>query len=323
MNTSKPVIYIDGLNVFMRHFAANPTKSLNGNLCGGIIGFLKNIDYLSSKFRPQKIVVAWEGGGSLRRRNIDPNYKEGRRPVKLNRSEYYKDIPDTSENRDNQLKVLVEILYDTPVTQIYVNDCEADDVISYLVKTKKQDTKNIIVTSDKDYYQLLDENTKIWSPNKKQLIDEEYVLENWGVPAYNFCLTRCFSGDVSDGIKGIKGAGIKTIAKRFPDLIQKRETSINDIINESDKKINNGCKLKLFSNIIQNKNHLIKNWKLMYLDSAMLSADQIKKINFQYENKEAKINKFKLMKIMNREGLNFYDIHSFLISLKSCLRNNT
>ena len=54
----------------------------------------------------------------------------------MNRSEYYKDIPDTSENRDNQLKKLIEILYETPVTQIYINDCEADDIISYLVKTK-------------------------------------------------------------------------------------------------------------------------------------------------------------------------------------------
>ena len=82
----KPIIYIDGLNVFMRHFAANPSKSLNGKLCGGIVGFLGNIDHLARKFRPQKIVVAWEAGGSARRRAIDSNYKEGRRPVKLNRS---------------------------------------------------------------------------------------------------------------------------------------------------------------------------------------------------------------------------------------------
>ena len=318
----QPIIYIDGLNVFMRHFAANPSKSLNGQLCGGIIGFLRNIEHLSSKFNPQKIVVAWEGGGSLRRRNIDPNYKQGRRPVKLNRSSYYSDIPDTSENRNNQLKVLIEILYETPVTQIYVNDCEADDVISYLVKTKKKEKNNIIVTSDKDYYQLLDLNTKIWSPNKKQLIDEKYILEKWSVPANNFCLVRCFAGDVSDGLKGIKGAGIKTMVKRFPDLIQKKDSSINDIIDESNKKVNSGCKIKLYDDIINNKSVLQKNWKLMYLDSAMLSADQIKKINHQFENKEQKTNKFSLMRIMNREGLNTFNIHTFLISIKSCLRNN-
>tara|TARA_R100000152_G_C6759961_1_gene183954 strand:- start:371 stop:1336 length:966 start_codon:yes stop_codon:yes gene_type:complete len=318
----KPIVYIDGLNVFMRHFAANPKKSLNGHLCGGTIGFLRNIEHLSAKFNPQKIVVAWEGGGSLRRRNIDPNYKEGRRPVRLNRSQYYKEIPDTVENRDDQLKTLIEILYETPVTQIYVNDCEADDVISYLVKTKKNDQQSIIVTSDKDYYQLVDETTKIWSPNKKQLIDEKYILEKWNVPASNFCLVRCFAGDVSDGIKGVKGAGIKTMVKRFPELIQLKESSIHDIISEAQNKVNSGCKIRIFDDIINCKAQLQKNWKLMYLDSAMLSANQIKKINHQFDNKEHTVNKMNLIKIMNREGLNFFNIHTFLISLNSCLRNN-
>lgn len=58
----------------------------------------------------------------------------------------------------------------------------------------------------------------------------------------------------------------------------------------------------------------------MYLDSAMLSADQIKKINFQIENKEEKLNKLDLLRIMNREGLNMFDIHSFLLMLKSHLK---
>ena len=317
----KPIIYIDGLNVFMRHFAANPSKSLNGQLCGGIIGFLGNIDHLARKFRPQKIVVAWEGGGSLRRRAIDSNYKNGRRPVRLNRSQYYKEIPDTEENRNYQLKTLIEILYKTPVVQIYVNDCEADDVIAYLVKTKKQNINKIIVTSDKDYYQLLDENTKIWSPNKKQLIDYQYVLDKWSITSRNFCLARCFAGDSSDGIKGVKGAGFKTMAKRFPVLSQNEDITINDIINESQKKVNSGCKIKLYNNIILNEANIRKNWKLMYLDSLMLSADQIKKINYQLENKESTINKMDLYKIISREGLNTFDIHSFFISIKSSLRN--
>ena len=319
--SAQPIVYIDGLNVFMRHFAANPSKSLNGQLCGGIIGFLSNIDHLARKFKPQKIIVAWEGGGSFRRRAIDSNYKNGRRPVRLNRSHYYNDIPDTEENRNYQLKTLIEILYKTPIVQIYVNDCEADDVISYLVKTKKKNILKIIVTSDKDYYQLLDENTKIWSPNKKQLIDDQYVLEKWSISSRNFCLARCFAGDSSDGIKGIKGAGFKTMSKRFPVLSQNKDVTINDIINESQNKVKSGCKIKLFGNIIINESKIRKNWKLMYLDSLMLSADQVKKINYQLENKESSINKMDLYKIINREGLNTFDIHSFFISVKSSLRN--
>lgn len=315
----KPIIYIDGLNVFMRHYAANPSVSLNNKLCGGIIGTLKNIESLCVKFQPQKIIVAWEGGGSLRRRSIDPNYKEGRRPVKLNRSGYYSDLENTLEDRNDQLKILIEILYKTPVTQIYVTDCEADDVIAYLCKYDKINDK-IIVTSDKDYYQLVDDKTSIWSPNKKILIDQEYIQEKWGVSSQNFCTTRCFSGDQSDGIKGIKGAGFKMMTRKFPDLMTCKFLSINDIISMAKQEIKNGSKTGLFRNIVDNESELHKNWNLMYLDTSMLSADQIKKINFQVENKENAISKLDLLRIMNREGLNQFDIHTFLLNLKSYLK---
>lgn len=318
--TDKPEIYIDGLNVFMRHFAANPAKSLNGQLCGGIFGMLRNIQHLTEKFKPSNVYVVWEGGGSPRRRSIDPNYKQGRRPVRLNRSEFHDDIPDTQENRDWQLKTLVNILYKTPITQLYVLDCEADDVIAYLTLTRSTSNQKIIVTSDKDYYQLISSNVKIWSPNKKLLIDEEYVLNKWGVMPKNFCTTRCFSGDQSDGIKGVKGAGFKVMTKRFPDLSTCKDVTINDIIKEANEEVKNGSKVKLFKNIVEASPEVSKNWKLMYLDSMMLSADQIKKINYQVENKESKINKFDLLKTLNKQGLNAFDIHTFLLTIKSSLR---
>ena len=88
----------------------------------------------------------------------------------------------------------------------------------------------------------------------------------------------------------------------------------------SNNEIQNGSKLKLYSNIILEENNILKNWKLMYLDSAMLSASQIKSIEFQIENKEEKINKFDLLKMLNKEGLNGFDIHTFLLTLKAMIR---
>jgi len=324
----KKEIYIDGLNVFMRHFAANPKVSLLNKQCGGIIGFLNNIDYLCKKFNPLKIVIVWEGGGSTRRRNIDHEYKEGRRPKKLNRYENYYDsvYNDKSniEELDDQLQVLIKILYKTPITQIYVDDCEADDIISYLVKTKKsqeKDIEKIIVTSDKDYYQLLDKNIKIWSPNRKILIDSDFIKQEYLVYPYNFITMRCFDGDINDGLKGVKGVGFKVLLKRFPQLMQDSFVSVNDIIDASLKEVNSGNKLGIYNEICTNKELVLKNWKLMYLDSAMLSAEQIKKINFQYENKEKTINKIELLKILNREGLNDFDIHDFFTTLKINLKD--
>ena len=313
---NKPEIYIDGLNVFMRHFAANPAKSINGQLCGGIVGMLKNIQHLSERFTPRKIVVVWEGGGSVRRKSIDPNYKNGRRPVRLNRSELIGDIPDTVENRDFQLKTLIKILYKTPVTQIYVNDCEADDVIGYISKNKKAGQRKILVTSDKDYYQLIDDDNVIWSPNQKKIIDKEEVLAKWGVSAINFCTTRCFVGDQSDGIKGVKGAGFKTMLKHFPQLQENDFISVEDII---EKTKNLQSSTKVVKEIILKEDRLKKNWQLMYLDSTCLSWQQIKSINYQYDNKVKKENKMDLMRVMMREGLNNYDVNNLLISVKASI----
>ena len=86
--------------------------------------------------------------------------------------------------------------------------------------------------------------------------------------------------------------------------------------------VKNGNKLKVYHNIISESDNIKKNWKLMHLDTAMLSADQVKKINHQIENKEEKLNKLDLMRIMNREGLNNFDVHTFLLTLKSYLRGN-
>ena len=103
----RPILLIDGLNCFYRHFVANPSMGENGNPVGGIVGFLKGIQLLTERYSPDSVIVVWEGGGSPRRRSIDPNYKNGRRPVRLNRS-HYSDIPDTVDDRNNQLKVLIE-----------------------------------------------------------------------------------------------------------------------------------------------------------------------------------------------------------------------
>ena len=169
---SRPYILVDGLNVFMRHFAANPARSLNGELCGGILGMLKNIQYLIERFHPEKVIVAWEGGGSLRRRNIDSNYKEGRRPVGLNRSKY-NDIPETVDNRNNQLKLLIEAINFTPITQVYLNDCEADDIISVVVQHPSfAGWQKVIVSSDKDFFQLCDGETIVFRPIQKQVINQ-------------------------------------------------------------------------------------------------------------------------------------------------------
>lgn len=310
-----PEIYIDGLNTFLRHFTANPSVSLQNFNCGGIVGLLKNIEKLVEMFGPSKVILVWEGGGSLRRRAIDPNYKDRRRPVLLNRNNNY--IPDTVENRDFQIATIIEIISHTPVKQIYVSDCEADDVISYLC-FKNKDKDKIIVSSDKDYYQLITPKTVVWSPNQKKVIDEDAIKEKFGILPENFCVARTLVGDQADGFKGAKGVGFATIRKLFPELLECNNVSLHDIIKKSNDLIENGCKSKSLKNIVSSKNDLEKIYKLSILETGLLSANQIKSIQFQ-ENTEKTLDKFAVIKILHKYGLNVFDPNKFFTILKTSL----
>ena len=116
MSNSSPVLLVDGLNVFYRHWAANPTLDANGEHVGGIVGFLKALQLLCERYSPKDLVVSWEGGGSTRRRGVKKNYKNGRKPIKLNR--FYEDIPDTVESRNSQVANLVSLLRHAGIKQL-------------------------------------------------------------------------------------------------------------------------------------------------------------------------------------------------------------
>ena len=297
----QPEILIDGLNVFMRHYCANPTVSLHNTQCGGILGFLRNIQHLCDRFRPHKMTIVWEGGGSSRRRAIEPNYKLGKRPVKLNRSGYYADRYDTKDNRDDQLKTLIEILKFIPVTQIYVNDCEADDIIGYICRNKKDDRRKIIVTSDKDYYQLLDDSTVVMRPTQKEILTKYDVTEKYNIHPNNFPIARAIEGDSSDNLKGVKGLGIKTVSKLFTRLKNEDFFELKDVFKICEEKVKNekNCG-KSIHKILENKELIEENYVLMQLQVTRISVQNQNVIHSIVEHNDSDFNQiFFLSELIN------------------------
>jgi DNA polymerase-1 len=313
-----PIIIIDSLNFFTRHFVVNPTMSRQGQQIGGFVGFLKGLKLLTEKLKPKRVIVVWEGGGSARRRAIFPDYKHGSRPQKLNR--YYDgDIPDTYENRDFQIKMTIEALKHVPVQQIYVSDCEADDVIGYMCRHLFPEDPLIVVSSDKDLYQLIDDRVTQWSPGQKKFITPQEVHEKFGVWPVNMCVARSFVGDPSDSIPGVEGAGFKTMTKRFPLLSEKSSLMIQDVLDEASRlsETKAGAKVQVLKNILEAQDIVRRNWKLMHLDIANLSGDQIKKINDSVSSYSPKKNKMELMRLFVRQGIQDFDVDSFFMSLSA------
>ena len=312
-NTNKTILIVDALNLFTRHYVAHPALNGNGGHVGGIVGFLYSVIPLVERYSPNEVVVVWEGGGSTRRRAIYSEYKSKRRPQKLNRY-YEKDIPDTVENRNYQIATLVHLLGFLPILQLYVPDCEADDVIGYISKYAFKDKRKVIVSSDRDFYQLLDDKTIIYSPTWKKLVTFKEVQEKFGISPENFCLAKSICGDPSDNIAGVKGVGFKTLAKRFPSLRETNSADLSAIIDICNINISEGSKIKAYQEIVSSEDIIRRNWKLIYLDTVNLSASQIQKINYLIDTFTVSRNKIHMMRALIKEGIQSFNIDRAFLS---------
>ena len=313
-----PNLLIDGLNLFYRHFVANPSMSSFGYPVGGALGFLKNLQSLIRDIGPKNVTVVWESGGSSRRRAIYPAYKSKKRPRKLNRF-YDEDIPETVENLDDQFSFLLLALKKVPIKQLYVQDCEADDIIGYVLRNLIRNEHSIIASSDRDLMQLIDSKTVQWNPAKKSYANQRTVLEEFGVMPCNLCTVRSFVGDPSDGIDGVPGAGFSTMVKRFPILTSKEFVSVEQIIEDSER-TKQSSKVKIYEKIFEHADLARRNWRLMYLDTSNLSGTQIQFANELWDQSIPKPNKMMFLKILMKYGVNNFDADSFFNDFRLNIR---
>ena len=268
------ILIVDGLNTFIRSFAVNPTRNKNGTHIGGIAGCLKSMGYAIKKFNPTRCIVVFDGkGGSKRRKKIFGDYKSGRSSGGYNRNYDFKD-ENEEEARKRQILRTVEYMQCLPITLMSIDYIEADDVIAYLCKQvyTEEDNEKIVMSSDRDFLQLVDDNTKIWSPTKKNVYDREAIIDEYGVPPRNFIIWRMIEGDSSDSIPGVKYVGQKKVQKRLGDLIEREESqSVDDVIEYSKERIDES---KTYERIVDNEDVMRRNWKLMQLYDVDISAEK-------------------------------------------------
>jgi 5'-3' exonuclease len=315
-------LIVDAFNLYTRQFLANPAMNIHGEQIGGCIGFLHTVKRLSDELKPKKIYVVWEGGGSSRRRALFPDYKAQRKPEKLNRF-YEDDIPETEENRQQQIIKLLEFLKASPICQLYVANCEADDVIAHLVTGPLKGQDITIASSDRDFYQLLrnrieneDGTTKsgqvkIYNFHKKLFITEDDVFKEFQVTPENFAIAKALSGDKSDNIPGVKGIGFKTVAKRFPFLGSKKDLILQDIF---DYCHTHADETPAYQRILEEADKVKLNWKLVFLNGNMMSASQTAQIDHIIETYIPSIDKIRFIRALNKEGINSFDAHNYFLA---------
>jgi len=276
-------LIIDGNNLFIRSFCADPKINANGIPVGGVYGFVKALSTLAKSYNPRKIFVVFDGKNSKNLRSkILSEYKAHRGTVfRFNRPEGFAEHIDEEESFRYQLIQLGNVLDTLPVMTIAPDGIEGDDVISFIAQQRLKSNPNshiIIASADKDLLQLVSERCWVYSPVKQIMYTITEIQREFGIHYANFILVKILSGDISDGISGVSGVGIKTMIKRFPNITHSPLT-IDEILDECNEKCLEKRPLKIYKMIIDSLDIIKRNENLMILDGRLLPDSVVIKLH--------------------------------------------
>ena len=308
------VLIIDGLNTFIRNWAVNPTMNTNGDHVGGTVGFLRSVKSLVRETQPTKVIICWDGkGGSAKRRGIYSEYKAGRKPRVNRQYDFGGDVESDKANLQLQYQKAKQYVGHLGLVQIEVEGCEADDVIGFLCRGIYEDTDKVVVSTDKDFLQLVDAHTLVYSPTKKLYYTTDEVKKDFGVIAENFIYLKAFCGDGSDNIAGIKGMGPKTVTKLFP-VMGERATDLDELHKHLQSLEGKTPREKaLVKELLDRWSVIIGNVKLMQLTSPIISPNTVRAIRYALEQRTVALNSSAMKLALIRDGVQLPDQDFFAV----------
>lgn len=208
------IVLIDGFSIAFRAFYALPETLMTskGTPTNVIHGFLSMLNKISTDYKTEQLIVTWDLPGKTFRNDIYTDYKANRSSA-----------PD---NFNVQVPLLHELLNTFNIPQVSKEGYEADDVLGSLSTIlNKQNKKVLIVTGDRDTYQLISNKTKILYTKRGisdvDLVDEKFFFDKFGIKTNQYVEYLALKGDPSDNIPGLPGVGEKTainLLKKYKDI---------------------------------------------------------------------------------------------------------
>ncbi len=198
---SKPLVLIDASGwLFRAYHALPPLSNMKGEPTGAIFGMVNMLKRLQKDYAPEHIAVVFDAPGKTFREAIYAEYKANR--------------DATPPDLLHQWPIIVEMVKAMGLPTLSVPGVEADDVIGTLAKIGEAAGHEVlIVTSDKDMAQLVNERVKMVDTMKNRIMDPAGVIEKFGVPPERIVDYLALIGDTSDNIPGVPSVGPKTAAK--------------------------------------------------------------------------------------------------------------
>ncbi|MCG8697473.1 MAG: DNA polymerase I, partial [Bacteroidales bacterium] len=219
------IFFLDAYALIFRSYYAfinRPIKNSKGQNTSAIFGFVNSLEEIIQKEKPSHIAVVFDPPGPNFRKEMYPEYK-------ANRSETPEDIILSVP----YIKKIIDA-YNIPV--IEVPGFEADDVIGTMAKTAAHEGYEVyMMTPDKDYGQLVEENIFMYKPRRSgdeaEIMGVEEILDKYSIERPEQVIDiLALAGDASDNVPGAPGIGEKTAIK-----LLKQYGSVEGLLENTDK----------------------------------------------------------------------------------------
>ncbi len=208
-DSSNTIFLVDGSAFLYRaYYGTKPMHTSKGEPVQAVYSFCRMVKKLAQKFQPQYLTLVWDSRGKTERHEIYADYKSTRQ------------VPPS--DLFTQKELIWEIANLIGIHQCAQTGVEADDLIySLATDFENQGYQVVIISSDKDLFQLLSGQIYIYDAFKDQVVTQAEHEQKIGFPIQRLSLYFALLGDASDHIPGVKGIGAKgamAIAQQFKDL---------------------------------------------------------------------------------------------------------
>ena len=198
----RKLVVIDAYSLLYKCFyGVRPMHTLKGMPTNTVFGFVNIIINIVKDYEPDYLFAAFDKGPKTFRNDLFEEYKAGRDRM--------------PEDLDVQVPYVRRILESLNIKSLTMDGYEADDIIGSV--RRMADGKGIrseILTGDRDSFQLVTDRTNVLYSKRGlsnvEVIDEDYIMENYGLVPSQMIDLKALMGDSSDNIPGVKGVGQKT-----------------------------------------------------------------------------------------------------------------
>lgn len=209
---------------YVSKFAFSQGLTFRGNETSIVYGFLKQLLTLAEQFKDNNFVFCWDSRESLRRK-IYPEYKANR---KDNLTEEQKEENQIAYTQFEEIKT--KVLPCLGFNNNFFQDgYESDDIIAAILQDFPGDVP-VVVSSDKDLYQLLD-RCSIYNITKKELYTKELFVREFGIRPSRWATVKAIAGCVTDNVKGAEKVGEKTAIKYLKGELKSTLKTYDSIVN--------------------------------------------------------------------------------------------